>query len=372
MQFYNGKKSSGKYISVLFSGGIASDTTSQLCLNAKHCSNMRWGRRVQLALAASLVFAAADIWWHLSSKKTAKLLLDNPSVASTDKLSTSAESAEEILKKVTERQEARKQRLKNYCRQHTGQTLPWNKPQELKSFLVDDNYTFIYCAVPKVASTSWKVALLSLRNINATKSLNLSAVHHAEHWRLLSQYNPTDLSNRTATHFKFVFVREPFHRLLSGYKDKFIKIENRDPYKEHRRMIVKAVRPQDEKVAHRDNNNITFTEFLKFILTKSHPLTRDPHWRPIQELCFPCAFDFDFIGHFETLEEDATYILNKEQFNNRVAIQSSNPTSAFSDFMRFYSQVPREVIYRVGEAFRDDFEMFGYPFPGPMKSLLGH
>lgn len=299
-------------------------------------------------------------------------MIDNTDSYSLPLQSTSAESAEEIVKRVTERQEVRKQRLKHYCLQHAGQKLPWNnKKQELQNFLVDDNYAFIYCAVPKVASTSWKVALLSLRNINATKSLSLSAVHHAKHWRLLSQYNPTDLSNRTATHFKFLFVREPFHRLLSSYKDKFLKSVNRDYYKEHRRMIVRAVRPQDEKVAHRDNNNITFTEFLKFILSNSHPFTRDPHWQQIQQLCFPCAFDFDFIGHFETLEEDAAYILAKEQFNNSVTIRSSNPTNTSSDFMRFYSHVPREVIYRLGEAYRGDFEIFDYPFPGPLKSLLG-
>ena len=124
-------------------------------------------------------------------------------------------------------------------------------------------------------------------------------------------------------------------------------------------------------MAHRDSNNITFTEFLNFILSKCHPLTRDPQWKQIQELCYPYAFDFDFIGHFETLEEDAAYILAKEQFNNGVAIRLSNPAHISSDFMRFYSQFPREVIYRLGEAFRDDVEMFGYLFPGSLKRLQG-
>jgi len=134
--------------------------------------------------------------------------------------------------------------MKSYCLQHTGQKLPWsNKKQELQNFLVDDNFTFIYCAVPKVAST-WNVESGFIESEKYLKSVSGSPC-----WTLetLSEYNPTDLSNRTAMHFKFLFVREPFHRLLSSYKDKFLKSENKDYYKEHRRVILKAFRPQDVK-----------------------------------------------------------------------------------------------------------------------------
>ena len=47
-------------------------------------------------------------------------------------------------------------------------------------------------------------------------------------------------------------------------------------------------------------------------------MIRNGHWKQVENLCFPCAFDFDFIGHFETLQEDADYLLSKAGFNDRV------------------------------------------------------
>ena len=47
-------------------------------------------------------------------------------------------------------------------------------------------------------------------------------------------------------------------------------------------------------------------------------MIRYGHWKQVEKLCFPCAFDFDFIGHFETLQEDADYLLSKAGFNDRV------------------------------------------------------
>lgn len=284
--------------------------------------------------------------------------------------SKSTESAQDIFNRAAERQETRKQQLKNYCLQHAGQRLPWENKGELNQFLFDDDNTFIYCAVPKAASTPMKMTLLSVRN-NSKIKITSSSAHNPKYWKRLSGYSSMDLSNRQATYFKFLFVREPFHRLLSGYKDKFFG-KNRIYTNGFRRMIVKTLRPQDEEMVSTDTNNVTFTEFLTFLISNSNYLTRDAHWMQVERICFPCAFHFDFIGHFETLEEDAAYFLNKAGLGERVTFPPVTSSSASSDFMKYYSQVPREVIYRLGEAFRADFEMFGYPFPGPLNSLLSN
>ena len=99
-------------------------------------------------------------------------------------------------------------------------------------------------------------------------------------------------------------------------------------------------------------------------------MIRNGHWKQAQKLCFPCAFDFDFIGHFETLQEDADYLLSKTGFDDRVKFPVVRTSQVSSDFLEYYSEVPKEIIFKLGEAFRSDFEMFGYAFPGPLKSLL--
>ena len=282
----------------------------------------------------------------------------------------SAKSAQEIFAKVAERQELRKQQLRNYCREHVQENPPWVEKKQLKQFLNDDSDKYIYCAVPKVASTPMRMTLLRVRNDSKLKITETSA-HLPKYWSLLSQYNTEEVSERLASYFKFLFVREPFHRLLSAYRDKFFG-KNGIYTNGFRRLIVKTFRPHEVEVAGKESNNVTFTEFLTFILNYSNALTRDGHWRQIEQLCFPCAFEYDFIGHFETLEEDAAYLLNTARLDDRVTFPTVRASRASSDFMTYYSQVPREIIFRLGEAFRGDFEMFGYSFPGPLKSLLGN
>ena len=265
----------------------------------------------------------------------------------------------------------RKQQLKNYCLEHAEQTeLPWDNRKELEQFLIDDNNKFIYCTVPKAGSTPMKMTLIRLRNNSGIK-ITPSSVHSPRMWKHLSEYDTAKLPQHLVTHFRFLFVRDPFHRLLSGYRDKFFG-KNKHYTNGFRRMIVRALRPEEVEEVGAETNNVTFTEFLTFILSVSNPLTRDVHWRQIHQLCFPCAFEFDFIGHFETLEEDAAYLLKKAGLDDRVTFPPVRSSQASSDFMTYYSQVPREVIFRLGEAFRSDFEMFGYPFPGPLRSLLGN
>ena len=264
----------------------------------------------------------------------------------------------------------RKQQLKHYCLEHADERRPWLVKEELGQFLTDDDNKFIYCAVPKVASTPLKMTLVHLRNDSRLK-ISKSSVHLPKMWKHLSEYNTTEISKRQATHFKFLFVREPFHRLLSGYLDKFFG-KNRYYTNWYRRKIVEAFRPQDVQEDGTHTNNVTFTEFLAYFLSDGNPMSRNGHWRQAHKLCFPCSFHFDFIGNFETLEEDTVYLLKKAGFDHRVTFPTVSASQASREFMTYYSQVPPEILFKLGESFRSDFEMFGYPFPGPLKNLLGN
>ena len=210
-----------------------------------------------------------------------------------------------------------------------------------------------------------KKTLLNLRN-DSEKFANWNP-HVPSLWKHMSEYNASENSKRLQTYFKFLFVREPLHRLLSGYQDKFFG-KNRLYTNRLRLLIVKANRPEDVEEVSTATNNVTFAEFLRHIVTSSN----DVHWRQYEHLCFPCTFKFDFIGHFETLEDDVAYVLKNAGFHERVTFPPFHSSRVSSNFMRYYSQVPQEILLRLGEAFRNDFEMFGYPFPGPLKNLLGN
>ena len=278
--------------------------------------------------------------------------------------------AEDIFTKAAERQELRKMQLTNYCTKHMAHVENYKLPKKerLGQLLVDDDNNYIYCAVPKSASTAMKGTLLNLRN--DSDKIRKWSVHSPSLWKHMSEYKTTENLKRLATHFKFLFVREPFHRFLSAYKDKFLG-GNRIYTNGYRRIIVQALRPQDVEPTGTAANNVTFTEFLKYVVTYPDFFTsRDDHWRQYEHLCFPCTVEYDFIGHFETLADDAAYLLKMAGIDDRVVFPPVRSSQADTDFLTYYSQVPHELIFKFREAFRNDFEMFGYSFPGPLKDVL--
>ena len=265
-----------------------------------------------------------------------------------------------------ERQKRRQEQLRKYCLDHGSQQEP--KKDELENLLVDDENKIIYCTIAKVASTPWKMVLMRLRN-NTKVNITETSVHTPSFWKHLSELSQEDRSKRLATHFKFLFVREPLHRILSAYKDKFWG-KNRVFTNQFRQSIVRAFRPEDEQVIGVQTNNVTFSEFLQYISTSSNKRVNDSHWHKYEQLCFPCFFKFDFIGSFETLKDDAAFLLKMTGMDNRVRFPRVRPSSASSDFKAGYSGVPYDVVLKFANSRRSDFEMFGYPFPGTLKDII--
>ena len=251
--------------------------------------------------------------------------------------------------------------MREYCLKHSYKTKLSN--WDLNLVIVDDENKIIYCTIPKVSSTTWKRVLGDLRGLDK----NIERIHRRELWRWLYQYTEEERLKRIKTYFKFVFVREPLHRLLSAYKDKFIG-RDRAYGRKVRRQIVKAYRPQDYKPNYKDVN-ITFAEFIQYF---SNDVKRDQHWRQYEKLCHPCVINYDFIGHLETLEEDAALLFRMAGINDRVSFPPIHKSTSTDELLEYYSQVPTQYITRIGELYRSDFEIFGYEYLAPVRSLLNN
>jgi len=228
---------------------------------------------------------------------------------------------------------------------------------------VDDENKIIYCTIPKVSSTTWKRVLGDLRGLDK----NIKKIHRKNLWPRLSQYTDKQRSERIQTYFKFLFVREPLHRLLSAYKDKIIGRDRRYG-KRTRKQIVKAYRPHDYKPNGDHNNiNITFAEFIQYF---SNDVPRDQHWRQYEQLCHPCVINYDFIGHLETLKDDAPLLLKMAGIDDRVTFPPIHKSTGSDEVLEYYSQVPPRYIKQLGEQYRNDFEMFGYDYLGHVQPLF--
>ena len=101
------------------------------------------------------------------------------------------------------------------------------------NIVVDDKYKLLYCAVPKVGCTSWKVKLSLMSDSAGDKLLNThpSPVDTRRDiakygMKMLSTYSPEQIKYRTDNYFKFIFVRHPLEMIVSSYRSKFEKRED--------------------------------------------------------------------------------------------------------------------------------------------------
>ena len=195
----------------------------------------------------------------------------------------------------------------------------------------------------------------------------------------LESFSGSQQKQMLETYFKFTFVREPFERILSAYKDKFVysREEDRRIIEFHGREILKNFRPNASKSALEKLNDITFREFIQYLVIKgSNKSTSvmDWHWDNYVNICGMCAINYDFIGHYETLNQDIEDFKQAAELSpeeaNRFNVYASNKSDTASSLLSYYSQIPIEWFSLLGQLFRANFEMFNYDFPGPLESLF--
>jgi len=250
------------------------------------------------------------------------------------------------------RQQERKRRVSAYCKTAKTTVL---QPRSLNHFIVDNKHKIVYCYIPKVACTTWKKIIAQLVGLKS-KSV------HEQRFNLLSSQSKAKARSILQNYYKFLFVREPFERLLSAYRDKFTRKTNvwKKYAKKVKRSVGLRLGANGSTIAD-DSGEITFQEFLTYLIDVNSKGGRlNEHWRHYDSLCHPCSINFDFIGHYETLEDDAPFALHEAGVDQLVSFPPVHFTSTKDDLQHYYSKVPREDIIRLQKIYRRDFEMFGY------------
>lgn len=242
--------------------------------------------------------------------------------------------------------------------------------------MVDERNRVMYCYVPKVACTQWKTvfAFLNgyLKEIKAFDSGDYK-VHHAPKgtYKFLNEYSVPNRTKMLRDYYKFAFAREPFARLLSAYKDKFSSFARdttfKDAWSPSVRTFIRKQKPQ------RNDSDISFEEFLRYVSQLGNGFWQE-HWKRFYDLCHPCVIDYNFIGHFENIKDEGPYVVQKawkaSLFNGTLMFPPYSPSNTSSDFLKFYSQIPKDLIVTIANIYRLDFELLGYPFPGVLGEIL--
>lgn len=283
--------------------------------------------------------------------------------------------------KLTLRQYARKKLVYDLCSTKTildtrskWQTFDQIPKLELYNLLVDDRHGIIYCYVPKVACTAWKRIMIVL-----SESLKVHGVPyrdpadvpiedvHGSSLQHLNEYPKVVMKQKLETYKKFIFVRDPFVRLISAYRDK-LESPNQIYYERIGMDILRTFGnvsnpPASVEKAHVDGIVPSFYNFIQYILSLSafNDTVFDEHWRQTINLCHPCLINYDFIGKMETIEEDAAQLLRILHVDNIVDFKPwVKSKTDLREIMTWFANIPLEWRRKLYKVYEEDFRLFGY------------
>nr|XP_020509235.1 carbohydrate sulfotransferase 8-like [Labrus bergylta] len=312
---------------------------------------------------------------HISSL-IASLMTSNTTPLVTERLkNTSAGNStptgwEEGLQQLVLKQELRHQVLANICSKY--QLGSWDQvvsKTHMSMIHVEDQSRLLYCEVPKVGCSNWKRVLMVLAG-RATSVLNIPHVtaHFKNKLRKLEEYGPKGINQRLNTYTKVLFVRDPFERLVSAYRDKF---ENKNDYYHSLfgRPIISRYRANPSQEALRTGDGVTFREFVHYLLDPQRPVGNDIHWAKMSTLCPPCVIQYDFIGKFENMNSEANFLLRSIGAPQNLSYpdyKDRNPEDerTHSSIMKkYFSQLNATERQGVYDFYRIDYEMFDFPKP---------
>lgn len=142
---------------------------------------------------------------------------------------------------------------------------------------------------------------------------------------------------RLQTYYKFMVVRNPLERIVSGFRDKiepplnFAK-QNRFP-ESVKRDILQRFRHTEllywQQTAKQSlfNISVRFQEFVGYLL-ESRKANLNEHFLPSMDICHPCLIKYDFYGNFKNISHDAQALIDRFQTNPKFYLDKSLHSSS--------------------------------------------
>ncbi|XP_055491781.1 carbohydrate sulfotransferase 14 [Leucoraja erinacea] len=270
-------------------------------------------------------------------------------------------------------QDIRNRTLHSVCKQKTmpHSILDLTASQRrtlLKHILVNDDYKFLYCYVPKVACSNWKRVIKVLGGALDNVHVQIK-MDHKNDLVFLGDLKNSEIKYRLKHYYKFMFVRDPMERLLSAYRNKFGEM-----VEYQRRYGMEIVRRYRKNIGQSKGDDVSFSEFLQYLVDEDVE-TMNEHWMPVYNLCQPCAVMYDYIGSYERLHSDARYVLQTVGASDNVEFPERQAwyKPVTKEILHYYlCKVPRELLHQLLPKYILDFSLYAYPLPNVTHEYCRH
>lgn len=211
-------------------------------------------------------------------------------------------------------------------------------------------HKYIYVETPKVCCSTLKTRLISAELEQDIRYKEFEQIHNREFSPLLNPKQVFDFPKLTQSkdYFKFCFVRSPFSKLLSCYLDKICK--QHDPRR--KKICLQLGRSTESK------EQVSYEDFISCICDQPVSLM-DPHWRTQYYQTLQNTIKYDYIGKFESFEQDYKNITELIGLKATEAKHNElrHATSACNQLNKYYNKNTIEMIVK---KFQIDFEYFNY------------
>lgn len=209
---------------------------------------------------------------------------------------------------------------------------------------------YVYIRVPKAANSA-VVSTLYLYEHGCEPSVPMDAKKSFESIYDLSFEDSTKIK----TYYKFIFVRNPYTRILSAYLNKVVS------HKDHkyRELIWSRLKLKGRQTP-------SFSQFCDYL--NQGGLCENGHWIPQVSYARPFGgvSKLDFIGKSEDLEDGVKTILNKifpsQTFQGLSSHKGPQSTNANSVIYKYLNDATTQII---NDLYHEDFVLLGYPKKDP-------
>nr|XP_020754851.1 carbohydrate sulfotransferase 8 [Odocoileus virginianus texanus]XP_020754852.1 carbohydrate sulfotransferase 8 [Odocoileus virginianus texanus] len=242
-------------------------------------------------------------------------------------------------------------------------------PRHVSRIFVEDRHRVLYCEVPKAGCSNWKRVLMVLAGLaSSTTDIQHNTVHYGSALKRLDTFDRQGILHRLSTYTKMLFVREPFERLVSAFRDKF-EHPNSYYHPVFGKAILARYRANASREALRTGSGVRFPEFVQYLLDVHRPVGMDIHWDHVSRLCSPCLIDYDFVGKFESMEDDANFFLSLiraprnltfPRFKDRHSEEARTTARITHQYFAQLSTLQRQRTY---DFYYMDYLMFNYSKP---------
>jgi hypothetical protein len=206
---------------------------------------------------------------------------------------------------------------------------------------VSHKHRYLFVATPKVACSSIIMTLHRLEHDDPAFAHAQDHDVHTPHLSPLESMAANVSVIHDANYFKWCFVRNPFDRLLSCWKEKL--------------HDWGGMRPMFEQLLGRVGS-VSFDEFIRTVCSQEFS-DMDSHYAPQAYVTFQGMIPFDFVGRFERLESDLAAAFGKFEADYMTyrAVVDSHRTGP-----KPYSLITPELEAMIVDKFAVDFASFDY------------